>query len=395
MAGMRESRQHEIVERLLAAVERGEPEPHCREGAVAVEKYTSPSRLDAERRVLFRELPLVVGRASDLGAPGAFFTHDAAGVPLLVTRDSHGEIHAMLNVCRHRGTRLVGEERGSAKAFVCRYHAWTYDLGGRLEHVPLARCFPTLVREESGLVELPCEVRHGFVWVVPSPRRGASAPLDVAAWLGPFDDDLSAFRLDEHVVFQRRRVARRANWKLVMDAFLEGYHVKSLHQRTLARFFRDEVVVDFHEPHVRSVGARRNLGEMASAPRETWDVRAATTVFYSLFPNTILVFHPETVSHIALFPAAVDQVEVVHTMLAPRAPADDAERERWQKTWALIDGRVFDEEDLAIAESIQSVLHAGAQPAFQLGTLEYPIHVFHESIDRRLAQAERAEGDSP
>jgi Rieske 2Fe-2S family protein len=390
---MRKERQREVIERLLAVQARGEPEAHCREGTVAVDHYTSPARLEAERRVLFRELPIIAGRASEIAAPGAFFTHDAAGVPLLVTRDPGGEVRAFFNVCRHRGTRLVSEERGVAKAFVCRYHAWTYDLCGRLGHVPLPAMFPTLARAESGLVELPCEVRHGFVWVVPSPRREANdvrpslpgGALDVAAWLGPFDDDLAAFGLAQHAVLQSKTIVRRANWKLVMDAFLEGYHVKSLHQRTLARYFADEVVVDLHGDHVRSVGARRNLGEAAAAPKETWDVRASTTVFYTLFPNTILVFHPETVSHIALFPAALDQVEVVHTMLVPHEPADDAERDRWMKTWALIDGKVLTEEDLAAAESIQSVLHANAQPVFQLGRMEHPIQVFHDAIDRRLS----------
>jgi phenylpropionate dioxygenase-like ring-hydroxylating dioxygenase large terminal subunit len=81
-----------------------------------VERYTSPSRHEAEKRVLFRRLPIVVGRESELPEPGRFFTHDAAGVALLLTRDDAGKVHAMLNVCRHRGTRLVYEEQGSAQS---------------------------------------------------------------------------------------------------------------------------------------------------------------------------------------------------------------------------------------------------------------------------------------
>ena len=380
---MRRDRQVAGIERLLEVMSHGELEPTLCESKLEVERYTSPSRLEAEKRVLFRKLPIIVGRATDLPEPGSFFTHDAAGLPLLLTRDANGKVHAMLNVCRHRGTRLVSEEKGCAKAFVCRYHAWTYDTAGTLGHVPLLRTFPSLEAErtESGLVALPCELRHGFIWVLPT--RGEA--LDVASWLGDFDDDLTSFGLSDHVVFRRSTKVRAANWKLVMDAFLEGYHVKSLHQRTLARFFREDVVVDMSGAHVRSLGARKNLSELAAAPREQWDVRSCTTVFFTLFPNTVLVFHPETVSHVALFPHGLGEVTFVHTMLAPRAPSTEEEGATLEKTWQLIDGKVFGEEDLPIAESIQSVLGSDAQPTFRLGTLEHAIRFFHDAIDRAIA----------
>jgi glycine betaine catabolism A len=385
MIRMRRDRQVAAIERLVEVVSKDTAEPAMVESTLEAERYTSPSQLEAEQRVLFRRLPFIVGRETDLAEPGSFFTHDAAGVPLLVTRDPWGKVHAMLNVCRHRGTRLVSQETGHAKAFVCPYHAWTYDLCGRLGHVPLSKCFPSLAgeRDESALVDLPCETRHGFIWVLPT----AGQPLDVAGWLGDFDDDLASFGLAEHVVFRRSTSIRAANWKLVMDAFLEGYHVKSLHQRTLARFFNAEggVVIDTSGSHVRSVGARKNLLEVTTSPREEWNVRACTTVFFTIFPNTVLVFHPDTVSHIALFPHGLGEVTFVHTMLAPREPADEEARAVLEKTWNLIDGKVFAGEDLVIAESIQSVLHAGAQPTFRLGALEHPIRFFHDAIDRAIA----------
>jgi len=371
---MRRDRQIALIERLLGVLGKG-PEATCREGTVDVDRYTSPERLDAEKRILFRQRPIIVGRASDVAEGGDFFTHDSAGVPLLVTRDNGGRVHAMLNVCRHRGTRLVTETSGNAKSFVCPYHAWTYDLCGQLGHVPLSRCFPTLERDESSLVELPCQVRHGFIWVVP---RVSRTPLNVAEWLGDFDEDFTAFDLEHHIVLAKSESVRRANWKLVMDAFLEGYHVKSLHQRTLSRFFAEDVVVDFQNVHARSVGARRNLPEIQNTPKDAWSVRTSTTVFYNLFPNSILVFHPETVSHIALFPKSIDEVIFEHTMLGPPDAAD------WEKTWELIDQKVFAQEDLVIAESIQSVLHADAQPTFRLGSLEHAIRVFHDAIDEAI-----------
>src|SRR5687768_11416236 len=114
---MRKELQVACIERLLAVVDRGDLEGSCVESTVTIDRYTSEERLEKERRVLFRKFPIIVGRASDVADPGAFFTHDAAGVPILVTRDQGGTVHAMLNVCRHRGTRLVSETQGSAKAF--------------------------------------------------------------------------------------------------------------------------------------------------------------------------------------------------------------------------------------------------------------------------------------
>jgi len=377
---MRRDKQLAVIDRLLATIARDDSRSDfdAASATIDVTRYTSAERLAAERRVLFRTLPIVVGRATDLAEPGSYLTHDATGVPILVTRGPDGEVRAMLNVCRHRGTRLVEGPSGHAKAFVCRYHAWTYDLAGCLGHVPLERSFPNLDRPSSALVSLPCAVRHGFVWVVPN----AASRIDVASWLADFDDDLECFGLSDHVVFQRRVGVRATNWKLVMDAFLEGYHVKSLHQRTLARFFLEDVVTDRSGPHIRSVGARKNLPELRGTAPSTWDFRATTTPFYAIFPNNILVLHPETISHIALYPKALGEVEYVHTMLAPRAPANDAERAGWQKTWELIDQRVFAEEDLAIAESVQSVLHSGANTSFQLGALEQAIKWFHDETDR-------------
>jgi phenylpropionate dioxygenase-like ring-hydroxylating dioxygenase large terminal subunit len=383
---MRKERQIALVERLLSVMGKG-PEETCHEGTIDVERYTSPSRLEAEQRALFRNRPIIVGRTSDLPGGGSFFTHDSSGVPILVTRDVGGRVHAMLNVCRHRGTRLVTEESGSGvKSFVCPYHAWTYDLCGQLGHIPLSRCFPTLERDESALVELPCAIRHGFIWVIPRPsRRGES--FTVSAWLGDFDEDLTAFELDKHIVFERSEAVRNANWKLVMDAFLEGYHVKSLHQHTLSRFFAEDVIVDVSSPHVRSVGARRNLPQVMNTSKDAWNIRACTTVFYNLFPNSVLVFHPDMISHVALFPKSINEVVFVHTMLAPHEPRDEAERAAWQKTWELIDHQVFATEDLVIAESIQSVLHADAQRTFRLGSLEHPIRMFHDAIDEAIAQS--------
>lgn len=377
---MRDALRAEVLRRLRAAAEDPVREVTPRSAALPVSRYLDPAELDRERAVLFRRRPVIVAHASELVGDGDFVTEDVAGVPLLVVRDGEA-VRVFVNACRHRGARLRDEARGSCgKLLTCPYHAWSYRLDGSLMKVPREEVFGAIDRASLGLVPVPSEVRHGFVWA----RLEGDAPLDVAAFLGPeLDDDLSAFGLAEHRAGERRVHDTGANWKLVMDAFAEGYHLKSLHARSLARFFLDVAILDDLSPHVRQVGARKSLLE--APPDDLSGFREHTTVFYDLFPNTVLVFHPLWISAMTLWPLAVDRVRVVHRMLA-REIADDALRAKLEKSFALIDGQVFEAEDLAIAESIQSTLASGANRRVLLGGLEEGMRLFHAARDAALAE---------
>jgi phenylpropionate dioxygenase-like ring-hydroxylating dioxygenase large terminal subunit len=251
----------------------------------------------------------------------------------------------------------------------------------------MREAFPSLVDAEAGLVPVPVEIRHGLVWV----RPGGGAPLDLAAYLGPLDEDLAGFGLATHVLHRKVTEVREVHWKLVIEAFLEGYHVRSLHKGTIFRFFTDlGTVLDAFGPHVRSVGARRNIRDARATPPEQWDIRAYATPFYFVFPNTILVVHPDWVSLITMIPLAVDRAVYTHQMLIPTAAEADADRSHWDRTFDLIEGQVFQREDLAIADSIQRTLSSGANDHFRIGRVEHGIRLFHDTMERALALAERA-----
>ncbi|HEX4512670.1 MAG TPA: aromatic ring-hydroxylating dioxygenase subunit alpha [Polyangiaceae bacterium] len=368
---MKPDLQRTIIDRLLARV--GQPVTSDADARVAVSAYTSAARFEAER-TMFRRTPIAIAHASELASPGAFVTRDVAEMPVLAVRSEEG-VRAFVNVCRHRGTRLVEAASGVAKAFACRYHAWTYDLGGRLGHVPHRETFPTIDTATRGLVALPCEVRHGIVWTVLDP----SASLDVRAHVGPdIDDDLASFALDDHVRLESVRETRACNWKLVIEAFLEGYHAKYLHNKTIARFFLDGVVVfDRFGQHVRSAGGRRELAKWSGGT-----IREAATMFYFVFPNTILVLHPDWISHITMIPETPSTSTYVHAMLVPRATSGDAAH--WRETWNLIEGAVFQKEDLVVADSIQASFGAGIERDFAIGGLELPIRHFHDAIENAI-----------
>src|SRR5205823_4460393 len=108
------------------------------------------------------------------------------------------------------------------KAFVCPYHGWTYDLAGRRIHVPHEDSFEGRAGERTGLVPAFAAARHGFVWA-------ALEPFDIAELLGPIDDELCSLGADHLTVYRRSAREVRANWKLIIDAFLDGYHIRHLH----------------------------------------------------------------------------------------------------------------------------------------------------------------------
>lgn len=372
----------ELLTELLAMAEPGPAAAAPQDWLIPVEQYTCPKFYKAEQRALFQGLPLVVGHTSELKEPGDFLTHDAAGIPLLLVRSPDGEVRAFLNVCRHRGTQLVSERRGNARAFVCRYHAWSYELGGALLRVPRRDCFPSLRDEDAGLVRVPLAERCGLLFVQPG-GRGAKLPID--SYLGPLAAELTGLGLGTHVVHHEATGRRTANWKLLIDAFLEGYHVRSLHRETISRFFLDNVLVRSLPPHSRSIGARKTLLQARELPPERWDLRAMTTPFYLLFPNTILVFHPDWVTLLTIFPDGPEHLLYHHRMLIPRPPETEEQRRYWDKTFQLIEGSVFQREDLAIAESIQAGLRAGADSHFRIGQIEAAVKWFHDEVAQRVA----------
>ncbi len=323
---------------------------------VDAERYTSPEVY--RRELALFAAPRILAASSQI-APGACLP---IGTTLLV-RDAGGTLRAFANACRHRGTRLV-DAPCAAKAVVCPYHGWTYDPAGKLIHVPHAETF---AGREVGrdLHALPASERHGLVWT------GG----DVPAHLGALDDDLAALDLGRAVLWKSSRTLRRCNWKMLVEAFLDGYHIRTLHRDTVYRYFIDAAsVAEPIGPHIRAVTARRTLRD---APPGS-DPRLVATPSLFVFPSTTIVEHPDFVSILTAHPRAPEQTEFEHLMLVPAERAGEAAH--YDRNWELIEGGVFQGEDQWVCEQIHRGLDAGTTERLLFGGLEHGVRWFHEAI---------------
>ncbi|MEA3031794.1 MAG: hypothetical protein QOG13_3119 [Sphingomonadales bacterium] len=340
--------------------------------------YTDPARFAAEKARLFDRLPQVIAPSALLPAPNMAVAHDGFGMPLLLTRDKKGEAHVFWNVCRHRGTRLVeGGDVQRAPRITCPYHAWTYLADGALAAMPRPDTFPGLDKANHHLKALPSREAGGLIWFA----REASDFADAEALAPEFD----AFGLAGHHLFRRRIHDVPANWKLIMDAFLESYHVQRLHAGTIARFFTDGVTAaDAIGVHQRSAVGRTEYLERVD--HEDWPaLRAVITFAYQLFPATIVIMSPDYVNLMVLMPQAEGRTLVEDFMLIPEAPQTPEEEDHWQRSWTLLDQGVFEAEDYRAAALGQNGLASGSIAELTLGTLETGIRYFHDQIERALA----------
>lgn len=268
------------------------------------------------------------------------------------------------------------------KNFVCPFHGWVYGLDGALKGITRAHDFPGVNPCDYGLVELPATEAGGLIWV----GRTPGASLDIPGFLGVFFEDLVNFDVASLVQYKKTKVVKEANWKLLIKTYLEGYHVPYLHRETLASAFKRGVIAhDGDGPHIRLSAARTNIGETALKPEEEWRILDYASVYYTLFPNTFFILHPDYVSINTFWPLSPDRTIWTHEMLYRAEDfAGSAGQSALEKRFRFTNDAVFDQEDFAIAEDVQRHLLHGGSDHHVLGLAEGLLAMFQSNIDERL-----------
>jgi len=365
-----------LVEEAVALARRDGPALSEAAGAIPITHYTDVTRMERERAALFKALPIPLACSAEVSRAGATLVRELVGISLVLVRGSDGVVRGFKNACRHRATRLVTEDC-QRKALVCPYHGWTYALDGALVHIPHAEAFPQVQCDQMGLVQVSVEERHGLVWVT----LQHNAP-DARVHLGSMDEELSAMSLGTHVVARRVVSEKRGNWKMLMEAFLEGYHIRTLHKKTIYPFFLDgKSAAQRVGLHVRHASVRRAALESTTAP-----LRELATVGHVIFPCTVLIAHPDWTSHVVVQPLAPDRFLWTHSQLIPKEPATDEERVHFEWFFSLIEENVFQKEDLFAIAEMQAGLETGANTELTFGQLESPALWFHDSIRQVMGE---------
>ena len=347
-----------------------------------VSDYTCPRQLAEERERFFRRGPLFIGLSCLLPDSGDYLTHDHSGAPLLLARQRDGSLRAFLNVCRHRGARVASGEGKAAYDFTCPYHGWCYGLDGALVARPDERSFVEIDKATRGLREIPAVEKYGMIWVCPTPGAG----FDIDARMGGLERDLASYGLDTYHHYETRVLRRRINWKIVVDTFLETYHLNVLHPSTVHPILHTNLATfDAFGRNLRMIAARRTIDTLRELPEAQWELIPYTAVICVLFPNNVFVMQGDHLETWHVYPSGdnPDECVMYASLYTPEPAKSESARRHWDRNMDLLMATV-EKEDFPLSEGIQRGFHSGAQEEVLFGRNEPSLVHFHSSIRNAL-----------
>ncbi|WP_431813530.1 aromatic ring-hydroxylating oxygenase subunit alpha [Kocuria sp. cx-455] len=278
--------------------------------------YTDQNFFRAEQEQIFERMWFCAVRSADLDKPGAYRTVQVGRESIIITRNRKHGIRAFYNVCRHRGAKLCTEDSGEAKrSFRCPYHAWTYDFDGKLIAAPNLTKMPDIGREEYGLVTIPVREYLGYVWVCladepPSFEEDVMGAIEER--LGD-SESIQAYDIARLSLGRRITYDVKANWKLIIENFMECYHCATIHPELTEVLpeFADGLAAQYFVGHGAefgedikgftvdgSEGLDRIPGVDEDHDRRYYAITIKPTVFVNLVPDHVIIHR--------MFPLAVD-----------------------------------------------------------------------------------------
>ena len=338
-----------------------------------VENYYSLERFNAEIALL-RKLPIAYCPSAALPQNGSYIARNASKTPLLVVRGEDGEVRAFINACRHRGMQVANGSGCKKKAFVCPYHAWTYSLEGKLKRIPGEDGFPNLNKDDHGLVEVSAIEKGGIVYVQ------QDGQIDINSLEKCLD-----YFTDDQEMFQQGEVTDKANWKLLTETLLEGYHIKSLHRDTFYPYGLDNInLVETFGPNSRVIFPFKRIEKLRDLQPNERKIKGTVTAVYHLFPNASVSLLSKHSNLTIMEPIAPNQVKLVtYLMTNPQTKGSKANLEDARRD-ALFVNESGQDEDREAARAIQETVTAPANTHLTFGYFEKAIVNFHSHLSKHL-----------
>lgn len=344
-------------------------------------RYTDPAFFALERARVFGRSWLFAGHESEWPEPGAYRLFTRSGAPIVIVRGDDGVLRGFYNSCRHRGAPVTRDECGVAKRLTCQYHSWSYGTDGVLKAVPDARSFADLRTEDLGLVPVRCEVLDGWVYVNEDATAGS-----LAEFLGPVGDQMAEINGPAMRLVGTQVHHLDCNWKLMVDAFLEVYHVRTVHPDNAALLYDDQSTTVTMLPNGNSrltVEKREMLRDMPMVSPEfdnpaVGQLWRQTSTSYGIFPNLVVPMDTGAFTYLCMWPVDVGHTDLELRWYAPEWPGDEVPADHTGRMELFQTVMAQDTANMAPIQA--SVSSPGARP-FQIGWHERLIHHFHRAVD--------------
>jgi Rieske 2Fe-2S family protein len=356
--------------------------------------YTDPDIFRQEQERVFEAMWFCAVRAADIPSPGKFRTVQIGRESVLVSRARDGAVKAFLNICRHRGAKLCVDDEGEVKrAFQCPYHAWTYSLDGKLIAAPNLTKMPDIDRVEYGLINVHVREWLGYVWVC----LADTPPSFEDDVIGACTERLGDASAIEHYDVANLSVGRRivydvkANWKLIVENFMECYHCATIHPELTEVLpeFTEGLAAQYYVGHGAEFGSEiqgftvdgssgldRIPGVTDDQDRRYYAITVKPQVFINLVPDHVILHR--------MFPLAADRTVVECDWLyLPSVVESGKDVSRSVELFHRVN-----EQDFEACERCQPAMSSRAYAkGGVLVPSEHHIGAFHEWLQARLAKA--------
>ena len=322
------------------------------------EWYTDPKRFEREQDRIFATSWNFIGRVDQVAKAGDFLTGRLGKVPVVIVRDEAGLLRAYANVCGHRGSELVLEKSGNRRTLQCHYHAWTWGLDGTLRAAPHCHEQQEFNKADFPLTPLGVETFGAFIFINPGP-----VSCSLAATLGQLPKILRSAGADiDSLRFrERREYAIQANWKVVVENFLECYHCAVSHPGFANLIDLDKYQVVTYDrcsvqrgPVKASARAQQNEAFTADEGREG--------IYSYVWPNFMLNVYPGAGNASTNLILPVDEH---HCLAVYEFFFSESTPEGQQRAMVEFIDQV-QREDIVIVESVQRGLRSGFYKQGQL-----------------------------